>query len=138
MMNPEKHWPLLCDPQVLLTEETLPRESFQALLCCIEALSNASRASMRERLKTLQYPDFLKTTYWRVIRNYVLYVTRECQLCGVRNTLGYRPVGPDEVERRPLQVHHRTYENHGSEHDHLGDLEAICKPCHQKLHHIQA
>lgn len=33
-----------------------------------------------------------------------------------------------------LQAHHRSYENHGREHLHLGDLICLCGKCHSKFH----
>jgi 5-methylcytosine-specific restriction endonuclease McrA len=33
-----------------------------------------------------------------------------------------------------VNVHHRTYEHHGEEHQYLDDLILLCHPCHSKFH----
>jgi len=74
-----------------------------------------------EHLKTMPYSEFLATTYWWVIRNYVLIQSGfECKLCRKKNT---------------LQVHHRHYENRGKEWRHWKeDLVVLCARCHAKHH----
>lgn len=71
-------------------------------------------------LASMPYRDFLKTKYWRIVRNYVLYRQGEkCQLCS---------------ETQNLNVHHRTYEHRGYEVNHLKDLIVLCRCCHQTFH----
>lgn len=73
----------------------------------------------------MPYADFLETDYWKTIRRYLVHLCAGyCQRCCV------------EVGSRRLNVHHKTYANHGKEHEHLEDLEAICRTCHEKEHGI--
>lgn len=73
-----------------------------------------------EQLKALPYPEFLNTEYWNTIRKYMLDQAKyKCQLCNSNGT---------------LHVHHKTYEHHGDEHNHLEDLIVLCKQCHEKIH----
>lgn len=73
-----------------------------------------------EQLKSMPYGSFLKTRYWEIVRNYVLYKRGEkCHLCPNTNC---------------LQVHHRVYEHRGSEIFHLKVLIVLCRYCHAKHH----
>ncbi len=71
-------------------------------------------------LNSLSYSEFLKSVYWKTVRNYVRekrgYI---CELCA-------------STER--LEVHHKTYEHHGQEHNHLDDLILLCSVCHSRHH----
>lgn len=72
----------------------------------------------------MDYRDFLKTPYWKAIS---LNVKRKSKfVCGECKEKG-----------KHLNVHHKTYEHHGSEHKHLEDLECICEECHRKVHNIR-
>lgn len=71
-------------------------------------------------LRRMPYPDFLKTNYWDAVRAYKLYKAHyRCSFCNAQAT---------------LNVHHKTYEHHGLEHEYLDDLTVICKNCHSKFH----
>jgi len=72
----------------------------------------------RNELKFMPYREYLRTNEWlerrmRAIRR----AEHRCQAC---NTTGR------------LNVHHRTYERRGSEHDE--DLIVLCAGCHQIFH----
>lgn len=71
----------------------------------------------------MDYYDFLQTPYWDGIRNYKLKKAKYCcQLCGGKGI---------------LNVHHKTYENHGREHLRMvadKDLIVLCEDCHKKFH----
>lgn len=71
----------------------------------------------------MSYSDFLSTPYWDGIRNYKLKRAKYCcQLCGNKGI---------------LNVHHKTYKNHGKEHLKSvadKDLIVLCKDCHEKFH----
>ena len=70
--------------------------------------------------KEMSYDQFLSSPYWKVISAYKkLQAGYRCQLC-------------NSSER--LAVHHRTYENHGYEIEHLDDLVVLCERCHSKFH----
>lgn len=73
-----------------------------------------------QALRKRSYSDFLGTTYWDIVRRYVLYKRGwKCELCN---------------EKGELRVHHKTYEHHGKEHLHLEDLITLCNKCHRKFH----
>lgn len=66
------------------------------------------------------YNTFLKSNYWKRIRTRVLIRDkRTCQKCG---------------SKIKLHVHHKTYQHHGLEHNHLGDLITLCDLCHSLEH----
>lgn len=71
-------------------------------------------------LQAMPYDEFLQTIYWDIIRGYKLYKAHyKCELCN---------------QNGQLHVHHKTYENHGNEHEHLDDLIVLCRDCHAKFH----
>lgn len=73
-------------------------------------------------LRKMKYEDFLKTRYWRTVRAYVIEQSgRKCSVCG---------------EIKYLNVHHKSYEHHGSEIFHLEDLVVLCEKCHSKAHNL--
>lgn len=74
------------------------------------------------RIKNMQYPQFLKTRYWDAVSHYVKHVNNKtCQRC--------------QAMRTRLEVHHKTYINHGMEHRFwITDLECLCHDCHAKEH----
>lgn len=78
---------------------------------------------IENRIKTMNYHDFLETPFWDGVRNYKLKKANYCcELCGGKGV---------------LNVHHKTYENHGKEFDMDiadGDLIVLCKNCHEKFH----
>lgn len=71
-------------------------------------------------LVTMRYNDFLKTVYWYIVRKH--FLKKYGEQCFICNSTEY------------LNVHHRTYKNHGREHEHLEDLVVLCKDCHAKFH----
>ena len=75
---------------------------------------------LADKLKTKSYQYFLKSEYWEIIRDMVLKRDKyKCKKC---------------VATYKLQVHHKTYENHFREHNHLKDLVTLCESCHKKEH----
>lgn len=78
---------------------------------------------IENRIKTMNYHDFLETPFWDGVRNYKLKKANYCcELCGGKGV---------------LNVHHKTYENHGKEFDMDiadSDLIVLCKNCHEKFH----
>lgn len=83
--------------------------------------SSSTQTSSPGSIPKTQYKRFLKSDYWKQVRQAVL--TRDqhqCQKCGRTAT---------------LQVHHLTYKHHGNELNHLEDLITVCKLCHSVIHH---
>lgn len=78
---------------------------------------------VEKTIQGMDYYDFLKTPYWDGVRNYKLKRAKYCcQLCGGKGI---------------LNVHHKTYKNHGREHIRIiadKDLIVLCKDCHEKFH----
>lgn len=75
---------------------------------------------IKEYILKMDYTDFLCTPYWKAISERVKQKAGyRCQLCNSNND---------------LNVHHRTYENHGDEISHMDDLICICNECHEKHH----
>ena len=68
----------------------------------------------------MDYHDFLNTPYWKAISEKVRQKAGfKCQICNSSES---------------LNVHHRSYENHGDELHHMEDLICICKDCNEKHH----
>jgi len=74
-----------------------------------------------EHIKNMNYYDFLKTPYWKIISWYVKALSDfKCKLCGSGDSLA---------------THHSTYEHHGYEiHRYKKDLICLCNNCHEKFH----
>lgn len=68
------------------------------------------------------YNEFLKSLYWEKIRIIILKKYNFC-CCSCKST-------------KYLNVHHKTYDNHFNEHNHLEDLEVLCRDCHKKKHNL--
>lgn len=67
-----------------------------------------------------RYRAYLQSAGWRITRNRALKLAGyQCSKCGAK---------------RNVQVHHRTYERLGAELD--GDLDVLCRECHEG-HHVQ-
>lgn len=67
----------------------------------------------------MEYQDYLATDEWRQRRAVAIDWARgACQLCN--------------SPKKPLNVHHRTYDRLGAELP--ADLVVLCKDCHAKFH----
>jgi 5-methylcytosine-specific restriction endonuclease McrA len=85
-----------------------------------ECQTEEQKAAHYAKMKSLPYPDFLKSDYWEIVREVVLERYGEkCALCG----------NPHQ-----LNVHHRDYSHRGMEHEHFDDLIVLCYACHGKFH----
>ena len=67
----------------------------------------------------MPYPMFLKTPYWRAVRQHVINRDGCCVICG---------------STKSLHVHHLNYQHHGDEVHHLEDLVCVCNKCHKQIH----
>lgn len=85
----------------------------QLYRCDIDAIA--------DYINDMDYHDFLITPYWRIIARHMKKKAKyKCQLC---NSKGQ------------LNVHHRTYDNHGYELTKCEeDLICLCQDCHEKFH----
>lgn len=83
------------------------------------------RAIMNDRdkvaafIKNMNYKDFLRTPYWRIIAEERKKFAGKCACCG---------------STEKLAVHHPTYVNHGYEHENIWELTVLCSNCHAKIH----
>ena len=69
-------------------------------------------------LRSIPYQEYLDSPEWKQTRSSALRRANfRCQMCG---------------DKRPLQVHHNTYENRGCEQP--SDVISICGDCHGKFH----
>lgn len=77
-----------------------------------------SYAPTVHQLRTMPYQQYLQTEHWQFVRRAALArAGGRCQLCN----------SPSR-----LQVHHRTYERRGAEHD--TDVTVLCDNCHGRYH----
>ena len=72
----------------------------------------------------MPYKAFLKTDYWRKVREAKFaQAGRKCQVCGCTDG---------------LEVHHRHYRHRGRELHHLECLMVLCRKHHQLVHDTAA
>lgn len=98
--------------RLLLRGLGTPAERFAALCQVV----TPERVAM---LRALPYEAFLRTAFWRIITAHLKSERGECARCH---------------SRHGLQVHHKSYSNHGLEHENLDDLEVLCRYCHATEH----
>jgi len=90
-----------------------PQESFTLL-------KNFMIPSDEKIYKSMEYPEYLKSFVWEIIRDYKLFVSNyKCEACECYEN---------------LDVHHLTYKYRGSEHKHLKTLRVLCRDCHSLAH----
>lgn len=70
-----------------------------------------------------EYQQYLASEYWQKRRQQFLDYNEECYQCHLPRWLAQIAYDND------LHVHHKSYENLGSEDD--AQLEALCKRCHE-------
>lgn len=76
--------------------------------------------SITKLFDKLGYQIFLKSTYWKIIKEWKLFKYPVCQNCQNKNN---------------LHVHHDYYMIKGKEHSHLSCyLRTLCNNCHQNWH----
>lgn len=83
-------------------------------------INRSNAGELAYRLKSLKYGDFLRTPYWWVVStNVKKRAGGRCMLCN---------------SGKKVAAHHRSYDNHGYEHQHQNDLICLCEKCHSKFH----
>jgi len=71
------------------------------------------------KLRQWEYHPYINSDDWRLIRNKVMYLAHgKCSRCGGKAD----------------HVHHKQYNTLGFES--TDELEAVCDPCHRKIHSI--
>lgn len=63
------------------------------------------------------YEMYLKSRHWLMLRNAIITHDTVCAICG---------------EKKPLQLHHKTYKRIGNES--ANDLLPLCEECHKLVH----
>jgi hypothetical protein len=116
--------------KILLAElSTLPVnrllwETLKTPLSRFEYLTKAITLNDVRRLKSLVYDGFLRTLYWTIIRDYVLFRDGgKCSRCGT-------------AER--VNVHHKSYQYQGEEYRAMDTLMLLCRSCHSGGHQFDA
>lgn len=73
--------------------------------------------------------EFLKSQYWRILS--------DALRCHHRHEHGNKCLRCGQVNPKLLDVHHWNYihngQHHGLEHEHLQDLEVMCRRCHDAI-----
>jgi hypothetical protein len=82
--------------------------------------NHVNQESLAFGLRRMPYRYFLETAYWFAVSSVVK--SNAGMRCNVCNS-DYK-----------IQVHHRTYDNHGYEHKHMNDLVVLCDYCHGLFH----
>lgn len=86
--------------------------------------TGVNKPFIASRLRRMNYSDFLKTRYWKLVS---LQVKSDahwcCSSCGSHSE---------------LVVHHPSYELHGYEMYHISGLQCLCRECHERLHGLRA
>ena len=101
--------------------DTVPPSKYFSKLT--SAANNIFDGDVRDFIcNNLSYKQFLTTPYWKAVAQKKKQQANYC--CELCNSQGF------------LNVHHRTYENHGLEMYHLKDLIVLCNNCHKKFHDI--
>jgi hypothetical protein len=85
-------------------------------------IKNCDHKMIATEIKEMDYSDFLKTPYWKIISFLV------------KKENGFKCVMCNSKEN--LHVHHKSYELHGYEHtvDGFNLLTSVCSECHEKHH----
>lgn len=85
-----------------------------------QSLSDFDSELLACRIKTMSYREFLKTAYWFGVSSKAKSnAGMRCQVCN---------------SGQQLNVHHRTYDTHGYEHENMFDLVVLCGGCHGLFH----
>lgn len=93
--------------------------SFGAIQDAYARMDTAQKNMARSYAEWLTYERFLLTPYWYAIRLEMFRLGHgRCKTCR------------DQLDLGGFEIHHTTYKNHGSEHEHLDELKLLCSRCH--------
>ncbi len=83
----------------------------------VYSVTYALRTDEIERLRSLPYPEYLRSEWWQWKRGRAIKRAHgDCELCR---------------QAEATQVHHTTYDHLGMEHNH--ELVALCRRCHERI-----
>ncbi len=94
--------------------EKIPVAILKYYILC-ETLFRIDDSILQKAAKRVSYNEYLSSPYWKVIKNYLVYIKKQCKIC---------------KKTKRLTVHHRTYEHLGIEYKHVEDLDVLCWRCH--------
>jgi len=84
------------------------------------AAKSVDQDRLRLAIRALPYNRFLSTAYWFAVSDRAkIKAGFRCQVCNRKGR---------------IDAHHRSYQNHGSEHEHLEDITVLCRGCHALFH----
>lgn len=89
-------------------------------------LNNCDHELIAEEIEEMEYSEFLRTPYWKIISFLVKKKNGfKCAMCNSKEN---------------LHVHHKSYDLHGYEHtkDGFDMLTTVCADCHSKHHEIES
>ena len=119
----EKYIENYLNPNNRFKQEISSTEKINSIMTSILGYEIDFEKEVKKVICGMSYYDFIQTPYWDGVRSYKLKKAKyRCQLCGCKGV---------------LNVHHKTYENHGMEHISNiadSDLIVLCKNCHEKFH----
>ena len=116
-VNTEDYIKIYLNPEKSFKKEIKTFEKFTDIT---NYWNSSNPDELADYIKNMDYKDFLYTPYWDAVRSQKLYRSGyKCSLCDSNIN---------------LQVHHKTYEHHGYEHENLDDLIVLCGNCHSKHH----
>jgi hypothetical protein len=88
-----------------------------------ESIFLDEKEELKEAVVNIPYKDFLDSYYWDFVKRLKSLTigskNKKCVICD---------------SQKSLSLHHKTYKNHGSEHNHLEDLIFVCHRCHSMIH----
>jgi len=109
---------MYCDPDI---KANILEGMYSLLLFAYPKDDPYGLVQIKNHLRSLTYPDFLQTVYWKSIAKHVKHkADYKCSLCA--------------RSRCTLNVHHRDYNFRGIEILHLKELICLCEYCHNKFH----
>jgi len=102
----------------------LQLHNYQSSFSQLQKESKGLCKDIKPFIKAMNYNDFLQTPYWKIIATKVKKnANYQCVYCKATTN---------------LEVHHKTYKNHGCEHKFWKeDLISLCSACHTKEHEAQ-
>lgn len=119
----EKYTDHFIDKYILTISDAQNDTPFKNWNSMLSVYNKSNQKRIIQYIKVLKYRIFLNTNYWKIISRYKKYRSAyKCELCNNENN---------------LHVHHKTYDNHGTEINIevlLKDLIVLCKTCHHKFH----
>jgi 5-methylcytosine-specific restriction endonuclease McrA len=94
-------------------------KKFRRFIVMFRHSTPQQREEFADLIRSMSYKRFLNSEYWQVVRAGAIDTHgSHCHYCGGSGS----------------DVHHKTYEHHGLEHEFLTDLMVVCRDCHGIYH----